>query len=324
MARTPETDEQPASLVTGTARIGDTYAPSRDSDVKLTCLVTGANSGIGFETTRGLAERGHRVLMVCRNEEKADRAREQLAADTGNEALEVVLCDLSVQEQIHEAARRIRDRVDELDVLVNNAGLVLHDREITEDGHEYQFAVNHLAPFLLTHELLEPLQAAGEEQSPARVVTVASEAHRNVVKVPQGFQNLEGYYQGFGVYSQTKLYNILFTRALAHRLDPHRVTANCLHPGVIGSNFGRDGPWYVRWFMKLARPFLTDPEEGARTPVYLATSPEVANVTGGYFADEEPRKPGRRARDDELAERLWRTSEELTGATAWPEPGTTG
>lgn len=287
--------------------------------MKLTCLVTGANSGIGYETTRGLAERGHRLLMLCRNEEKARRAREQIVEATGNEQLEIVLCDLSVQEQIQEAAREVRGSVEGLDVLVNNAGLVLHDRQLTDDGHEYQFAVNHLAPFLLTHELLDSLRAAGEDGSPARVVTVASEAHRNVVSIPEDFQKTEGYYQAFNVYSQTKLYNILFTRSLARRLDPDQVTANCLHPGVIGSNFGREGPWYVRWFMKVASPLLTSPDEGARTPLYLATSPDVANVTGAYFVDEDRRKPGRRARDDELAERLWRTSEELTGATEWPE-----
>lgn len=291
-------------------------APSPD----LTSLVTGANSGIGLETTRGLAEEGHRVLMLCRDEAKAEAAREDVVSDTGNEAVEIVLCDLSVQQRAQEAAREIRQRVDELDVLVNNAGLVLDDRELTPDGHEYQFAVNHLAPFLLTHELLDPLRAAGEGGSPARVVNVASEAHRNVVSVPEGFQNREGYYQAFNVYSQTKLYNVLFTRELARRLDPAVVTANCLHPGVIGSGFGRQGPWYVRWFMKLAKPFLTSPEDGAETPLYLATSPEVEQATGGYYVDETEAKPSGKARDDELAARLWRTSEELTGAEEWPEP----
>jgi len=285
-----------------------------------TALVTGANSGIGKETTRGLARDGYRVLMLCRNEAKAERAREAVVQDTGNEDVEIVLCDLSVRDEIEQAAYEVTRRVDGLDVLVNNAGLVLDERRITKDGHEYQFAVNHLGPFVLTHELLDPLAAAGRSHGPARVVNVASEAHRNVVSLPAGFQNREGYYQAFNVYSQTKLYNVLFTRELARRLDPELVTANCLHPGVIGSNFGREGPWYVRWFMKLAQPFLTSPAEGAQTSLYLAMADDVDGETGGYYVDQEPARPSARARDEQLQEQLWQVSEELTGADEWPAP----
>jgi NAD(P)-dependent dehydrogenase (short-subunit alcohol dehydrogenase family) len=282
--------------------------------------VTGANSGIGKETTRGLARDGYRVLMLCRNEVKAERAREEIVDDTSNEDVEIVLCDLSVQDEIEQAAYEVTRRVDGLDVLVNNAGLVLDERRITTDGHEYQFAVNHLGPFVLTHELLDPLRDAGDRDGPARIVNVASEAHRSAGSLPEGFQNTEGRYRGFNVYSQTKLSNILFTRELARRLDPERITANCLHPGVIASGFGRQGPWYVRWFMKLARPFLTDPEDGAQTCLYLATSPEVADSTGTYFEDEQPRQPSSTATDEELARELWQTSEQLTGADGWPKP----
>lgn len=259
--------------------------------------------------------------MLCRDEDKAQRARNELLEATEQASLDIILCDLASQRQIREAAEQIRGQVEELDVLVNNAGLVLANREITEDGVEKQFAVNHLAPFLLTHELLDLLQARGRRNpSAARIVNVASEAHRNVHRVPEDFQNLEGWYRGFGVYSQTKLYNILFTRALAHRLDTGEVVANCLHPGVVGSNFGRQGPWYVRWFMKFARPLLTSPSGAAETPVYLATSDEVAEHSGGYYIDQEPTKPSRKARDEQLAERLWAHSEEFTGATGWPSP----
>jgi NAD(P)-dependent dehydrogenase (short-subunit alcohol dehydrogenase family) len=239
----------------------------------------------------------------------------------GNEAVEIVLCDLSRPGRIRRAADEVRERVDgSLDVLVNNAGLVLHDRQLTDEGYEYQFAVNHLAPFLLTHELLDALRAAGEGPEPARVVNVASEAHRNVVSIPDGLQNREGYYQAFNVYSQTKLYNILFTRDLAARLDPRRVVAHSLHPGVVGSNFGREGPWYVRWFMKLTRPLLTSPSDAADTPIFLACSPEASDGTGGYWIDRSRVSPSGKARDDELREELWAESEALTGATGWPEP----
>lgn len=286
-----------------------------------TVLVTGANSGIGKATVRGLAERGAEVLMLCRSEERGQAALDEVRADTGSDALELVLCDLGSFEQIRETAARLREDRDTLDVLVNNAGLVLDDRYESEDGFEQQFAVNHLAPFLLTHELLPLLQAAGEtSDDEARVVNVSSEAHRNVSGVPEGFEHPGGSYNGFAVYSKTKLYNILFTRELARRLDPQTLTANCLHPGVIGSNFGSGGPWYVRWFMKVARPFLTSPKQGAQTSLYLATSSDVDGYTGGYFADEAPVKPTRLARDDDLARELWATSEELTGADDWPEP----
>jgi len=286
----------------------------------LTCLVTGANSGIGRETTRGLADAGHRVLMLCRDEAKATEARADVVDTTGNHDVEIVLCDLSVQDEIQQAAYEISQHADALDVLVNNAGLVLHEREITPDGHEYQFAVNHLAPFLLTHELLDPLREAGSQGRAARVVTVASEAHRSAGSVPDGFENQEDSYRGFKVYAQTKLYNILFTRALARRLDPEIVTANCLHPGVVGSNFGREGPWYVRWFMKIARPFLTQPDEAADTSLFLATSPEVEDDTGRYYIDREARDPSGKAQDEALAAELWRVSEEATGADSWPKP----
>lgn len=285
-----------------------------------TCLVTGANSGIGKETARGLADAGHEVLMFCRSEERGQAALDEIQADTGSEDLELVLCDLANQAEIEQAAYEVTHRAGDLDVLVNNAGAVLDDRELTEDGYEKQFAVNHLGPFLLTHELLDTLQAAGQEDPASRVVNVASEAHRNAGDLPEGFQNLEGSYSGFKVYSQTKLYNIHFTKSLARRLDPETVTVNCLHPGVVGSNFGASGPWYVRWFMKIARPFLTDPADAASTSLYLATSPEVEAETGGYYIDQVPATPSSQARDDELQEELWQVSEKLTGASDWPKP----
>lgn len=281
-------------------------------------LVTGANSGIGKETARGLADAGARVFMHGRSEEKLEAARREVVAATGSEQVEAVLADFADLDAVRRMAQEVDERVEALDVLVNNAGAVLDDRHITTDGNEKQFQVNHLAPFLLTHDLLERVEAAGTDEAPARIVNVASEAHWNVSDVPDGFQRLEDRYSPFGVYSETKLYNIHFTKALDRRLTDRPVTVNCLHPGVIGSGFGRQGPWYVRWFMTLANPFLTSPRQGASTSLYLATSDEVTDRSGAYFKDKAPAKCSTLARDVEVQEALWETSEELTGADRWP------
>lgn len=281
-----------------------------------TILITGANSGIGETTAHALADEGHRVILLCRDQTKGEQAQASIQDATGNPNVELVTCDLASQDQIQATAKALNGRLDRLDTLVNNAGLVLNKRTFTEDGIETQFATNHLAPFLLTHETLPLLQ----ESADARVVTVASEAHRNAARLPDGFQNTQGRYSGFMVYSQTKLYNILFTMRLARHLEPLGITANCLHPGVVASNFGRQGPWYVRWFMKIARIFLRDPEEGAATSIHLAANPDAKGTTGEYFIDKNPKTPAPRAHDPTLQDRLWATSEGLTRATDWPTP----
>ncbi len=281
-----------------------------------TALVTGANSGIGYHTALGLAKAGARVLVHARREEAGQQAVDEIRAETGNEAVELVLADLASQEAVRGLAKEVIGRVENLHVLVNNAGAVLAERTVSEDGHEAQFAVNHLAPFLLTHELLGLLQAS----TPSRIVNVASEAHHNVSSIPDDFESLEGRYRSFQVYSQTKLYNLLFTKALARRLAGTRTTVNCLHPGVIGSRFGNEGPWFVRAFMSVARPFLKSPEQGAGTSLYLATSPDVADVSGAYFAKCERKTPSDRARDEQLQEALWAASVASTDAGSWPAP----
>ncbi len=284
-----------------------------------TVLVTGANSGIGLETARVLAAKGARVLLHGRSREKVEAAQVDIAETTGNQALGIVLADLADQDQVRHAAKQVHGLTDRLDALINNAGAVLRERRFTPEGNEAQFAVNHLAPFLLTHELLDLLETTGREHGKARIVNVASEAHWNVKREPDELQSLEGRYKSFPVYSQTKLYNILFTRELDRRLDADTVTVNCLHPGVIGSRFGSDGPWYVRAFMAVARPMLTSPKDGAKTSVYLAASSEATLASGRYFKDCRATTPSKLARDDDLARRLWEESEALTGATDWPE-----
>jgi NAD(P)-dependent dehydrogenase (short-subunit alcohol dehydrogenase family) len=277
-----------------------------------TCLVTGANSGIGLEIARGLAERGATVLMVARSPVRGQEARDDVVASTGNEAVEVLFYDLGSQRQVRQLASEVLDRFDQLHVLVNNAGLTLGERTMTEDGVETTFAVNHLAPFLLTELLRERLIAS----SPARVVTVASDAHSGSTI---DFDDLSGEngYSGWQAYGQSKLANILFTNELSRRLEGTGVTATCLHPGVVSTGFGRRGPGFIRVFQKFAGVLLLSPEKGADTAIYLATSPEVEGESGGYYVKRRLKEPSRAARDPDTADRLWDVSRRLTGlATA--------
>jgi NAD(P)-dependent dehydrogenase (short-subunit alcohol dehydrogenase family) len=222
--------------------------------------------------------------------------------------VELVICDLASQRQVRELAATVLDRCDRLDVLVNNAGLVLGTRTLTEDGIETTFAVNHLAPFLLTNLLLERLQAG----APSRIVTVASDAHRGA-KIDFDDVGGAGAYSAWRAYSQSKLANILFTRELARRIRGSGVTANCLHPGVVRTGFGRRGPVSVRIGMRIIGFLLLSPKKGADTALWLATAPEVEGASGGYYEKRRLTKASRAARDPEAAKRLWRLSEELTG-----------
>jgi len=272
-----------------------------------TCVVTGANSGIGKEIARGMAAEGSRVLMVARDQERGEAARAEVAASTGNGAVELLVCDLSSQRQVRELSATILGRCDRLDVLINNAGLTLGERILTEDGIETTFAVNHLAPFLLTALLREQLGTS----APARVVTVASDAHRGAeidFDDPPG----ERGYSGWRAYSQSKLANILFTIELAGRLRGTGVTATCLHPGVVRTGFGRQGPALIRFGTKIAGLFFLSPEKGADTAVWLASSPEVEGASGGYYEKRRLAKPSSAARDSAAATRLWELSEQLT------------
>lgn len=274
-----------------------------------TCLVTGATSGIGKATAAGLARMGAELVVVARDPARGKAAVAELAATTGNPRVELLLADLASQASIRQAAEAYRHGHDRLDVLVNNAGGYWASRHVTPDGLEWTLAVNHLAYFLLTNLLVDLLQAS----DPARVVNVTSSA--------QAFGDIclddlqfERRYQGQAAYNQSKLANVLFTYELARRLEGHGVTVNCGVPGVTRTNFGRDdsGP-VMRLLTPLARPFMRSPEQGADTVLYLASSPEVEGVTGGYFASRRPRRSSKRSYDRELARRLWRVSEELTG-----------
>lgn len=272
------------------------------------CVITGANSGIGFETARELAKRGAYIVMVCRNEDKAQDAKEQIIQETHAAGIDIVLCDFSSQDEIRSAANEISNRFGKIDVLINNHGFTSSVYNETVDGLEEVFAVNHIGYFLFTNLLLDNLKASGN----ARIVNVASNAHKRGEFDPENLQ-LKNKYEPWKAYGNSKLFNILFTVELAKRIEDSGVTVNCLHPGVIASNFGKTGSWWIRFFFRFWKPFLLTNEEGAQTTIYLATSDEVEGVNGAYFIDSKVATPSSVARNEFAAQKLWDISEKLCG-----------
>jgi retinol dehydrogenase-12 len=270
------------------------------------CVVTGATSGIGKAAATALARLGATVVLVGRDRGRTEAAAAEIApVSTSPPRAEVA--DLASLEQVRGLAGRLAG-LERIDVLINNAGLVLGERVITPDGLEHVFALNHLAPFLLTSLLLPKLTAS----APARVVTVTSDAH-SAARLDLSDPNLEHVWDSWRSYANSKLANILFTRELARRLDGTGVTANCAHPGVVRTGFGRESRPLLKLGIVIARPFMLSPERGADTIVYLASSPDVAGQTGGYYVKRQRREPSAAARDDAAARELWELSEKLTG-----------
>ncbi|MDR3618201.1 MAG: SDR family oxidoreductase [Paludisphaera borealis] len=273
-----------------------------------TCLVTGATAGIGFITARELARAGARVLIVARSPEKGAETIRRIAEETGAQTVEALTADLASQADIRALAREVKSRVDRLDVLINNAGVILLDRRESVDGIEMTFAVNHLAYFLLTNLLLDLLKAS----SPARIVNVASGAHRGA-KI--NFDDIGGreHYSGWRAYQQSKLANILFTRELAKALTGTGVTANSLHPGYVNTQIFREEGLRGLVMRCAAGLFAIAPERGAETTLYLATSPDVQGESGEYYARSKPASISKEARNEAAARRLWQFSEDLAG-----------
>jgi retinol dehydrogenase-14 len=276
-----------------------------------TVLITGGTAGIGKATALGLATMGAHVAITGRDPARTEAVAGEIRAAGGGQ-VDALVADLSSQSEVRRLADEVRQRLSRIDVLVNNAGGYWHTRHVTVDGLEHTFAVNHLAPFLLTNLLLDRLK----HSAAARVVTVSSHAH---TEGRIDFDDLQGErsYSGARAYDQSKLANVLFTYELARKLQATSVTANALHPGVVNTSFGAEDPAGVqRLLVPFMRPFMKTPAEGAATPIHLASAPDLERVTGRYFANSKPRKSSQRSYDEATAARLWEVSAVLVGLTA--------
>jgi len=276
-----------------------------------TVLVTGGTGGIGRATAMGLATMGAHLGITGRDRARTEGAAREIRAAGGGQ-VDVFVADLSSQTEVRRLAGEVLQIYPRIDVLVNNVGGYWDTRHVTPDGFEHTFALNHLAPFLLTSLLLDRLK----QSAPARVVTVSSNAHTTG---EIDFDDLQGQrsYSGSRAYSQSKLANVLFTYELARRLQPSALTANALHPGVVNTSFGAEDPGSLqRLIIPFARPFLKTPEQGAATSIHLASSSDLEQVTGRYFANSKPKRSSKRSYDEATAARLWQVSTDLVGLIA--------
>lgn len=276
------------------------------------CVITGATSGIGLVAAERLAAMGARLVLVARDKARGEAAFARIQARAPGAATRIVHGDLSRLAEMNRLGREIAALEPRIDVLINNAGALFAERGVTADGLERTFAVNHMAYFVLTNRLKPNLVAAPQ----ARVVNTASAAHHRATGLDFDDLQSERGYHYFTVYGRSKLANILFTRELARRLAATGVTANCLHPGFVASRFGDNNRGFFRLGLGIAKLFAISPEKGAETIVYLAASPEVATVSGGYFADCRPARPSKAAQDDTAAHRLWEESARIAKVPA--------
>jgi retinol dehydrogenase 14 len=273
-----------------------------------TALVTGGTGGIGRATALGLAAMGAHVAIVGRDRVRTEDAAREIREACGGR-VDAFVADMSAQAEVRRLAGEVLGALPRLDVLVNNVGGYWDTRHVTADGLERTFALNHLAPFLLTNLLVDRLR----ESAPARVVTVSSGAH-TMGRIDFDDLGGERSYSGMRAYSQSKLANVLFTYELAKRLDGGGVTANALHPGMVRTGFGaEDAGTLQRLFTPLMRPFMKSPAQGAETAIHLASAPELLGITGCYFAGSKRKASSKRSYDEATAGRLWRVSAELVG-----------
>jgi NAD(P)-dependent dehydrogenase (short-subunit alcohol dehydrogenase family) len=270
------------------------------------CLVTGATDGIGKVSARVLAELGAKVIIVGRNPEKSAIVLAELRSISGNENIDLLMADLAVMQEVRDLAEQVISRYDRIDVLLNNAGGYFTKHEITSDGLEMTFALNHMSYFLLTNKLMELLKYS----APARIVNVSSNAHYGV---DMEFENLNGEqeYKAWKAYQKSKLANVLFTYELLKKV-PADITVNCLHPGFVATNFGHNNGGFVGPVLKIAqRISAINPEEGAETSIFLCSSPEVKGVTGKYFFKCKPKTSSQESRNKDTGKRLWQISADL-------------
>lgn len=274
----------------------------------ITYLITGATAGIGLATARALAKRGATTVMVGHHPEKDRDIIAEVQREAGHALVRYMQADLASQDAVRELASDFKRQHTRLDGLINNVGGFFPQRRLSPDGIEMTFALNHLNVFLLTQLLLDVLQAS----APARIVNVASDAHRSA---ELDFENLEGErgYRAFRAYARSKVAMLLFTYELARRLEGTGVTVNAMHPGFVATNLYRHYGWLSKLIEPIVRVFARSPEEGARTVVTLAASPDVEGVSGTYFVDNAPVQSSPATYDEEAARRLWEISLEMTG-----------
>jgi len=269
------------------------------------CIITGANSGIGKATALGLAKMNAVVVMLCRSKDTGEIAQKEIISESGNKKVDLLLCDLSSHEQIRKFVSEFKQKYQNLHVLINNAGVMASKRKLSVDGFEMNFAVNHLAPFLLTNLLLDVLK----KSTPSRIVNVSSGAHRMAKIDFDDLQSENKKHRLMRVYGVSKLAFMLFSYELSRILDGTGVTVNTLHPGLVNTNLGRDMSKFGRGFGKL---FFKNPEKGAETSIYLASSPEVEGITGKYYIKKEQKESSKESYNEEYAKRLWEISATLT------------
>jgi NAD(P)-dependent dehydrogenase (short-subunit alcohol dehydrogenase family) len=270
------------------------------------CMITGANSGIGKATAIGLAKRGASLVLVCRDQTRAENAIAEIKEKTGNESINLILADLSSQKGIHKLVSEFNSKHDKLHVLINNAGVNLHKQTFTEDRIETTFAVNYLAHFMLSNLLLDTLK----KSKPARIINVASSIHAKSID----FEDLYGdhHYRQLKAYSQSKLAVILFTYEFARKIEGSGVSVNCLHPGFVKTNMIRKFRPFVKYFYHLIGLFMSTPKRGAKTSIYLASSPEIDGISGKYFKRRKVAKSVKISYDKDVAKQLWDISVNLT------------
>lgn len=277
------------------------------------CLITGATSGIGEATAQTLAEKGATLVIVARNQARAEATRDKIFQVTDSQSVEYLLADLSAMDGVRQLAAHFLERYDRLDVLINNAGADFFRRQLSADGYEMTFALNHLSYFLLTNLLLGILKSTAALQGEARVVNVASDSNFDGIIRFDDLMFEHGYPPGgYRAYAQSKLANVMFTFELARHLEGSGVTANALHPGFVATNMGKNNGLLGRLAMGIAHKFAISPQEGAQTSIYLACSPEVKEVNGQYFTQRQAVKANPAAYDAEACARLWEISENLT------------
>jgi retinol dehydrogenase 14 len=272
------------------------------------CVVTGANSGIGKETALGLAQLGAHVVMVCRNADKGKEALPEIRAASKSSQVDLLIADMSSQASVRALAEQVRRKYSRLDVLINNAGGG-RAHALSADGIEMTVATNHLGAALLTLLLLDLLKAS----APSRIINVSSEAQRRARLDMNDLQFERRKYSGFAAYGQSKLLMNAFTFELARKLAGTGVTANCLHPGVVATNIWGDPPFILKLLIAVTKPFMLNSKQGAAVSLYLATSPDVAQVSGKYFVKSKPAQSNPLSRDPKVAAEIWLWTEKMTG-----------